>query len=280
MEKLIDKFHFYYVDILQNAPGFLTGVIVLFVGFKIANYGKKLTEERVKVKVKNTLPRLFIAQMISGIIKTVTVVFFLDLIGFQNITTKILAGAGILTFVVGFAFKDIGENFLAGIILAFKSPFQENDLIETENIIGYVKELRIRETVIKTTDGKDVYVPNSQILKSPLINYTIDGFLRNEFMLGIDYSSDLPKAMELIIESVSKSEGVLLGVKKPTVVIDEFATSTVNLKVFFWLDTFKSASKSYHSSIRTEVMKNVLLALTKSGFSLPSDIVEIKQYEG
>ena len=137
-----------------------------------------------------------------------------------------MAGAGILTFVIGFAFKDISENFLAGILLAFKSPFKADDLIETENVIGYVKELRIRETIIKTT------------------------------------------------------EGVLLGAKKPTVVIDEFATSTINLKVYFWLDTFKSASKSCHLGIRTQVMKNALLTLTDNGFSLPSSIVEIKQYEG
>ncbi|WP_320813975.1 mechanosensitive ion channel family protein [Flavobacterium sp.] len=280
MDKLVDKIQFYYDTILQNAPGFLIGVIVLVIGFTIANFGKRFTQNRIKSKVKNTLSGLFIAQIISGIIKIITIVFFLDLIGFQNITSKILAGAGILTFVIGFAFKDIGENFLAGILLAFKSPFKENDLIETENVIGYVKELRIRETIIKTTDGKDVFVPNSQILKSPLINYTIDGFLRNEFMLGIDYSSDLSKAIELIIESVSKTEGVLLGAKKPTVVIDEFATSTINLKVYFWLDTFKSASKSYHLAIRTQVMKNALLTLTENGFSLPSSIVEIKQYEG
>ena len=280
MDKLIDKLQFYYDTILQNAPGFLVGVVVLIIGFTIANFGKRFTQNRIKSKVKNTLSGLFIAQIIAGIIKIITIVLFLDLIGLQNITSKILAGAGILTFVVGFAFKDIGENFLAGIILAFKSPFQENDLIETENVIGYVKELRIRETIIKTTDGKDVFVPNSQILKSPLINYTIDGFLRNEFMMGIDYSSNLPKAIELIIESVSKTEGVLLDSKKPTVVIDEFAASTINLKVYFWLDTFKSSSKSYHLAIRTQVMKNALLTLTDNGFSLPSSIVEIKQYEG
>jgi len=280
MDKLIEKLYFYYDTILQNAPGFLTGLIVLFIGFTIANYGKKIIQNKIKTKVKNTLSGLFIAQIISGVIKIFSLVLFLDLIGFQNITSKILAGAGILTFIIGFAFKDIGENFLAGILLAFKSPFQENDLIETENVIGYVKELRIRETIIKTTDGKDVFVPNSQILKSPLINYTIDGFLRNEFMLGIDVSSYLSKAIEVIIESVSKTEGVLLGEKKPTVVIDEFATSTINLKVFFWLDTFKSSSKSYHLAIRTQVMKNALLTLTDNGFSLPSSIVEIKQYEG
>ncbi|WP_339836840.1 mechanosensitive ion channel domain-containing protein [uncultured Flavobacterium sp.] len=280
MDKLIEKIQFYYDSILQNAPAFLIGLVVLIVGFTIANFGKKFTQNKIKSKVKNTLSGLFIAQIISGIIKTITIVFFLDFIGFQDITTKILAGAGILTFVIGFAFKDIGEYFLAGMLLAFKSPFKENDLIETENVIGYVKELRIRETIIKTTDGKDVFVPNSQILKSPLINYTIDGFLRNEFMLGLDYSSDLSKAIQVIIESVSKAEGVLLGAKKPTVVIDEFAASTINIKVFFWLDTFKGASKSYHLAIRTQVMKNVLEALTENEFSLPYNIIEVKQYEG
>lgn len=280
MDKLIEKIQFYYDTILQNAPAFLIGLVVLILGFAIANFGKNFMQNKIKTKVKNTLSGLFIAQIFSGIIKIITIVFFLDLIGFQNITSKILAGAGILTFVIGFAFKDIGENFLAGILLAFKSPFKENDLIETENVIGYVKELRIRETIIKTTDGKDVFVPNSQILKSPLINYTIDGFLRNEFMLGLDFSSDVSKAIQVIIESVSKTEGVLLGDKKPSVVIDEFAASTINLKVFFWLDTFKSASKSYHLAIRTQVMNNVLLALTENEFSLPSNIVEVKQYEG
>lgn len=280
MDKLVDKIQFYYDTILENATAFLIGLVVLIIGFTIANFGKKLTEKRIKSKVQNTLSRLFIAQIISILIKIITFVIFLDLIGFQNITTKILAGAGILTFVIGFAFKDIGENFLAGILLAFKSPFKENDLIESKDVIGYVKELRIRETIIKTTDGKDVFVPNSQIINSPLINYTIDGFLRNEFLLGLDYSSDLSKAIQVIIESVSKTEGVLLDEKKPTVIIDEFASSTINLRVLFWLDTFKSSSKSYHLGIRTQVMKNVLLTLTKNEFSLPSNIVEVKQYEG
>jgi small conductance mechanosensitive channel len=99
-------------------------------------------------------------------------------------------------------------------------------------------------------------------------------------MLGLDYSSDLSKAIQVIIESVSKTEGVLLGKKKPAVIIDEFAASTINLRVLFWLDTFKSSSKSYHLAIRTQVMKNVLLALTENEFSLPSNIVEVKQYEG
>lgn len=278
MDKIIEKLQFYYNVIVENAFTFFTGLAILLLGFWIANFIKVFTQKHIKTRVKNTLSGLFIAQILSIVIKIFVIVLFLDLIGFQNITTKILAGAGILTFVVGFAFKDIGENFLAGMLLAFKSPFKENDLIETEKLIGYVKELRIRETVIKTTDGKDVFIPNSQILKTPLINYTIDGFLRNDFIIGIDYGSNINDAIALIIETVSKVDGVLIKEKKPTVIVDEFAASTINLKIFFWLDTFKSASKSYHLSVRTNVMKSVLSSLVDKGFSLPSEIIEIKQY--
>lgn len=279
MEKIIEKLQFYYNVIIENAFTFLTGLVILLLGFWIANFIKTFTQKHIKTRVENTLSGLFIAQILSIVIKLFVTILFLDLIGFQDITTKILAGAGIVTFVIGFAFKDIGENFLAGMLLAFKSPFKENDLIETENLIGYVKELRIRETVIKTTDGKDVFIPNSQILKTPLINYTIDGFLRNDFIIGIDYGSNLDEAIALIIDTVSKVDGVLIQDKKPSVIIDEFAASTINLKIFFWLDTFKSASKSYHLSVRTKVMKNVLSNLVEQGFSLPSEIIEIKQYE-
>jgi small-conductance mechanosensitive channel len=89
------------------------------------------------------------------------------LLGLNAFTYRVLAGAGLLTFVIGFALKDIGENFLAGIILAFRSPFKLNDLIEVNNIVGFVKDINIREALIKTPDGKDVFLPNSIILNQP-----------------------------------------------------------------------------------------------------------------
>lgn len=280
MEKLNEKIEQTIAYFQENWSVLVVAFSILIIGFLIANFISTLLTKRLKAKVKNSLSVLFIAQIIRVLFKIATFLLFLSLLGFNDITTKILAGAGILTFIVGFAFKDIGENFLAGIILAFKSPFQEDDLIESEGIIGYVKELRVRETVVKTTDGKDVFIPNSQILKNPLINYTIDGFLRYDFTLGLDYSSDVSKAIAVILDSLQKVDGVIQVNKIPTVVIDELAASTINLKILFWIDTSKSSSKTYHLSIKNEVMKLVLNRLTEEGFNLPSNIVEIKQYEG
>lgn len=280
MNNLKESFIDLISKIEENLPSILIGILFLFIGFFVANKVKRIIENRTKSKYEASITKTFISQIVSIIIKLITIVVFLRIIGFKDLTTNILAGAGILTFVVGFAFKDIGENFLAGIILAFKSPFKINDLIESNSIVGYVVDLSVRETRIKTLDGKDVFIPNGQILKNPLFNYTIDGFLRYDFLIGLDYGSNISKAIEIILKAVKNVEGVIDGEKKPSVVLDEFKASTINLKVLFWLDTFSSTSRTYHSTIRTEVMKQVLENLVNEGFSLPSDIVEIKQYEG
>lgn len=278
MEKIQQTFDEIVASIQHNIIPLLIGFAVLFIGFYVAGKLKDFIRNTVLSKSPNVLRRVFILQIVGISVQLFTIIFALRVFGYRDLTTSLLAGAGVLTFVIGFAFKDIGENFLAGILLAFKSPFRINDLIETSGIIGYVVDLSIRDTHIKTLDGKDVFVPNGQIIKNPLFNYTLDGFLRYEFVIGLDYDSDVHKAIDVILETVKTVEGVIHTHKIPTVNIDAFASSTINLKVMFWLDTFESTSKTYHSGIRTEVMKRVLDSLTSGGFNLPSDIIEIKQY--
>ncbi|SDG38608.1 mechanosensitive ion channel family protein [Psychroflexus sediminis] len=254
-------------------------LLFLIVGFLIANFVKQRIKLRLVKKSPNRITATFISQIISFVIKTAVILITLYLLGLDSFTNKILAGAGLLTFVIGFALKDIGENFLAGIILAFKSPFRLDDLIEVNQIVGFVKDISIRETLIKTPDGKDVFLPNSIILKNPLFNYTIDGFLRYEFIVGIAYENSPTRATEIIEKTLNQTEDVLKGDKNPTIAIDELATNTINLKIRFWVDTFKSKKRSVHQSVRSEVMNKVVAALTSEGFSLPASIVELKNYE-
>ena len=278
MEKLQKTFDEIVASVQHNIIPLLIGFAVLFLGFYSAGKLKDFIRNRVLSNSPNTLRRVFISQIVGITVQLMTLIFALRVFGYKDLTTSLLAGAGVLTFVIGFAFKDIGENFLAGILLAFKSPFRINDLIETSGIVGYVIDLSIRDTRIKTLDGKDVFVPNGQIIKNPLFNYTLDGFLRYEFVIGLDYDSNIHDAIEVILETLKTVEGVIHTHKIPTVTIDTFASSTINLKVMFWIDTFESTSKTYHSGIKTEVMKHVLASLIAAGFNLPSDIIEIKQY--
>lgn len=280
MNKFTEYFLDLYHSLVDKLPTILIALVILTIGFLIASGLKNLILKKIKPRLNNTLSADFIAQVTSIIIRLIVIVMALNLLGFKNFTTQILAGAGILTFIVGFAFKDIGENFLAGIILAFKSPFRLKDLIESGTILGYVQELNLRETLVKTPDGKDVFIPNGQILKNPLINYTIDGFLRYEFIIGLDYNSNIAEGLKIISDSMAEIEEVLnTKNKKTTVLIDELTASTINLKILFWIDTFKSTSKTYHNSIRSAIIEKVVQNLVKKGFYLPSTIVEIKKYK-
>ncbi|MCA1744719.1 MAG: mechanosensitive ion channel family protein [Bacteroidales bacterium] len=173
----------------------------------------------------------------------------------------------------------MGENFLAGIILAFKSPFKLNDLIEVNNIVGFVKDINIRETLIKTPDGKDVFLPNSIILKNPMYNYTMDGFLRYEFIVGIAYGNVPAAAINVILETVNKVNGVLKEERKPAAVVHELTISTINIRVLFWVDTYQSTERTLHNTIRSQVMDAVVTALIAKGFSLPGSIVEVVNYD-
>ncbi|WP_162138429.1 mechanosensitive ion channel family protein [Psychroflexus gondwanensis] len=257
------------------------GVTILFliIGFIVSKFIQRRVKLRLMKKSPNRITANFTSQIVGFILKSIVILTTFYLLGLSSFTNKLLAGAGLLTFVIGFALKDIGENFLAGIILAFKSPFRLDDLIEVNGIMGHVKDISIRETLIKTPDGKDVFLPNAIILKNPLFNYTLDGFLRYDFVVGIAYEDNPTDAIKLILETVNNVEGVLKGDKKSAITIHELSTNTININIQFWIDTFKSTKRSVHNTIRSQVMNDVIDALTANGYSLPANIVELKNYD-
>ena len=276
MEKILEL----YSNIIQylelNYLNLIVTFLFLIIGFMIANFFQLRIKTRLVKKSPNQITANFTSKIVGFVLKSIVVFSTLYLLGLNSFTNKLLAGAGLLTFVIGFSLKDIGENFLAGIILAFKSPFRLDDLIEVNGILGHVKDINIRETMIKTPDGKDVFLPNSIILKNPLFNYTLDGFLRYEFVVGIAYENNPTEAIKLILETVNKEEGVLKGDKPPSASISELSTNTININIMFWVDTFASSRRSIHNSIRSQVMNDVVKALIANNFDLPANIVELK----
>ena len=279
MEKMTqlynDAIQYFYFNYLNLGAT----IVFLIIGFAASNFIQRRVRLRLINKSPNRITAHFTSQIVGFIMKSIVIFSTLYLLELSSFTNKLLAGAGLLTFVIGFALKDIGENFLAGIILAFKSPFKLDDLIEVNGIMGHVKDISIRETLIKTPDGKDVFLPNAIILKNPLFNYTLDGFLRYEFVVGIAYENSPSDAIKLMLKTVNNVEGILQGDKKPIITINELATNSINIKTQFWVDTFKSTKRSVHDTIRSQVMNDVIIALTENGYSLPANIVELKNYD-
>lgn len=198
------------------------------------------------------------------------------IIGLGDLAGGLLASAGLSALIIGFALRDIGENFLAGIILAVNRPFDAGDVVQTGEFSGRVVALDLRSLQIKSFDGKDIYIPNATVLKNPFLNYTQDGLIRYDFVVGIDYHDDVERARDVIVEAIRAIEGVLPE-DPPFIVVDELAANSVNLRVFFSVDTYDY--KRAATILRGQVIERTKEVLLVNGFTLPATIVEHKLYD-
>lgn len=251
--------------------------ITIFVGMVfLAVRVSRFIRFRLNKKAHDQLFAGFIAQATKYVLILIALMVCLQVLDLSGIAGGLLAGAGVSALIFGFAFKDIGENFLSGIILAFDRPFRTDDTIVIDNFMGNVKNLNFRTTHIKTFDEKDVFIPNSIMVKQPLTNLTRDGKLRLDFVVGIAYEDDVEEAIRLISQTVSGCDDILKDVP-PFSVVEDFAASTVNLRVYFWTDT-----DDYRKGVlitKSAIMGKVKTNLVANGFTLPANIVDLKVYD-
>lgn len=276
-ETITDSIHGYYNNFLEVLPRIALGIFVIILGVLIAKFITNVYKSRILKKSEDPLMARFLAQSIKIFLILIAILIALQVAGLNGVATGILTAAGGAAIVFGFAFQDIGKNFLAGIILAFNRPFNIHDTIKVGDLFGKVKALNFRYMHIKTFDGRDIYVPNSDVLTKPVENYTADGFFRNDFIVGIGYEDDIDSAKKIITDILDANEDIVHDKDHENFVFEnELAASTVNLKVFFWVDTL-----DYRKSaiiVRGNIIRNVKQKLEDAGFNLPADITELKLY--
>jgi small conductance mechanosensitive channel len=232
----------------------------------------------LKAKSKDTLMSGFLSNAIKLTLFIFIFLLTLNIAGLSSIAGAILATAGASAVVIGFAFKDIAENFLAGIILAFNRPFHVDDTVRIEDVFGKIKSMEFRYTKIATFDGRNVYIPNSDVLTKPVYNYTEDGFFRADCIVGIAYENDIEKGKEIIKQCFADDRSIIDDEHHVCFVVeDELAASTVNLKVFFWVktDDFRRGMLE----IRGNLLRRIKTSLESNGFNLPAEIRELKFYD-
>ncbi|WP_400073498.1 mechanosensitive ion channel family protein [Zobellia russellii] len=269
----------FYNNFIERLPGIGVGVLIIILGLLIGSWIGGFVKRRLAIRTDDPLMSKFLGQAIKYILVIVAIMLALEASGLGAIATGILTAAGASAVVLGFAFKDIGQNFIAGIIMAFSRPFDVDDTVQIDDNFGKVKALEFRYTKLKTFDGKDVYIPNSDVLTKPVTNYTEDGFFRWDFNIGIAYEDNIEGAKETVLKALRKEPNVIEDKEHENFVIeDELATSTVNLKVFFWVDTKDFRRMALIT--KGNVVRNVKEELELAGFYMPADIQEIKLYGG
>lgn len=128
---------------------------------------------------------------------------------FPSVTpAKALATLSLGSVAIGFAFKDTFENFLAGILILLREPFEIGDHIATDSVEGQIETITVRDTRIRKTDGQLIVVPNSHLFSSPVTVRTSQQFRRTEVNMGIAYGEDVDAARQVIEEAVHKVDSV------------------------------------------------------------------------
>ena len=273
-------FNDFYLDISSKVPNIIAGILVIILFIILGKLFYSLIGKRIQKKWKDTIISNFISEASKWSFYILGIIIALNIVGFGGIASSLIAGAGISAIIFGFAFKDIGENFLAGIILALKRPFEIGDIIEVEGHKGNVKDLDLRMTHLRNVEGKDIYIPNSTIIKNTLINYTKDGYLRINFMIGIAPESNINQTRTLIIDYLAQNKQIL---KTPmsNVIVVELGEFTTDLQVLFWVDILsnKKLPDSYLGhNIRSKVITDIKEILDANDIEMPSQVVEHKMY--
>lgn len=255
-----------WVEIL---PTFGAAALIFVLGVFLARLVRKATFLARLISPHPLLQTVILRVLSTGIIIG-SILLALDLLGATAIVGALLGTAGVVGLAVGFAFKDIVENYIAGILLAVHRPFSARDAVSISGFDGVVVRLGARETMLMTFDGNHVQIPNAQVFASPVLNYSRNPKRRFNFAIGIGNGEGLAPAQKLIIGELDAMEGVLQD-PKPLVVIDGFGDSSMTMSVSAWVD-----QRSFdYFKVKSEAIRRTKRVLDENGVDLPNPIFHL-----
>lgn len=257
-------------DFVLSLPFVLFGLVILAASAGIGLMATRGSAEVLRRKVTAPLLRNVIARGIGGLVFLFGVYIILRVSGLTQLALTVIGGTGLIGLAVGIAFRDITENFLASVFLSLQRRFETGDLIEVAGVTGYVQQLNVRTTIVMTLEGHLVQVPNATLYKSTLRNFTANVNRREDFVVGIGYDDSISDAQEIARKVLADHPGVLND-PEPSVLADSLGTSTVNLRIYFWLNGRE------HSwlKMRSSVIRLVKRAFQQHGISMPDEAREV-----
>lgn len=190
--------------------------------------------------------------------------------GLTRLAVTVLGGTGLVALVIGFAFRDIAENFLASILISIQHPFARGDLIQVAGYQGYVQSVNPRSALLMTLEGNHVQIPNATIYKETIINFTANPNARFDFLIGIGYADSVTASQEVALKVLQQHPAVVAD-PEPLVLVESLGAATVNLRIYFWIDIARYSALK----VRSAVIRLTKRAFEQAGISMPDDAREV-----
>jgi small-conductance mechanosensitive channel len=240
----------------DQLPFVIAGLLVLLLFWLIAKIVKAVflyTSRKTKLDLRLRMlgSRLIgIAIIVVGIFTALTIM--IPKFGFSDL----VAGLGFSSFIVGFATKDILNNFLSGVLVLWQEPFKMGDYVFVNDHEGAVIEIGLRATRLGMYDGEQILIPNGQMYSSALMIREAGALQRVKIDIVIDYESTVSGAKEKILASLDELDGVVAD-PAPKVFLTDLATEGIRLTVYFWVDTDDNSVMDLYDSASTGINRTL-----------------------
>lgn len=270
VERFSDHLLILWADFVAIAPSLFLGLIIFITFFFLAKPLSYLILSPVNYLSSSVLVKNVVRRGVSAFIILLGLYIFLSFAGLTQAALAVVSGTGLLGIIIGFAFKDIAENFISSLLLSIQKPFRLGDVIEVQGLKGVVNKMTSRGTTLVDFDGNHIQIPNSTIYKNVIKNFSANPWIRGSFIIGIGYDSSIQLARETILE-MAANEGAVLKEPDTQVLVDSLGSSTINLVVHFWIDGHKYEL----IKVASVLMRKAVRSLESAGVSMPDDAREV-----
>ncbi len=250
----------------------LIAAAIVAGGWFASKISNLLIDRTVKQRGGDKHAAVSAKKVTAYIIYPITLIMALGVLGVP--VGSLGTALGLIGLGLSFALKDMIANFISGILILIGRPFKVGDQIKVADEEGTVQDIRIRATDIKTYDGRQVIVPNSQLYNGVVINNTAYDERRFEVIVGVGYDDDIDQAVDSAMESLEESE-IVESDPEPQVLVNELGGSSVNLKLRGWT----KPSKANIVKAASEVTQNVKERYNAEGIDIPYPIRTIYMNE-
>ncbi len=264
-ETLLDTLGSVWKGFLEHIPYLVAGLVCLFGTWIVVKLVVKVVDKVLKKKqsMRSSLRELILRFVSIGL--WFIGLLLVAMIVFPGLTpAKALGGLGLLSVAVGLAFKDIFENFFAGVLLLWRFPFEKGDFIECEGITGKVEDVQIRMSKIRQTTGELVVVPNIFLFKNPVEVLTNPPLRRMHITAGIGYGEDVAESVAVIEKAVRSCKSVNAD-RELQVFPMAFGASSIDIDVAWWTEPKPGQMRKSRGEVITAIKK----ALDDAGIEIP-----------
>ncbi|MDX1679242.1 MAG: mechanosensitive ion channel family protein [Akkermansiaceae bacterium] len=216
-------------------PNVLLALLTLVAFYLIGSTVRRALDKLLQKAFDSGAIAQLVATICSWLVILIGLFIAFDLVGLQKAVLSLLAGAGIIGLAIGFAFQDLAENLIAGFLLGIRKPFTPGDLIQSQSQLGFVQQLNLRNTIIRNFSGQVIYIPNKEVFKNVLENYSKSGKRRIEIPVGVSYGEDLEEVSAVLREAVQGLD-FLREDEQVSIYAVEFGDSSINFSVRYWID--------------------------------------------